>query len=134
MKKLSALIATGTVYLSLVNIASAATPIDPCPDSGGVNFNLLCNLEVGGDLLSTLITIAFIAASIICLGFLIFGGIKWILSGGDKGGVEGARNMIVAALVGLVITFLAYLLISFVFTLFGLGSISNLELPTLPTL
>lgn len=97
--------------------------VDPCPKSGGGNFDLLCKIQLEGQggLLQTLITIAFIVATLIALAFLIFGGIKWIMSGGDKAGVEGARNMIVAALVGLVIVFLSYLLLNIVFSFFGLS-------------
>ncbi len=135
MKKVSALIFSGATYLSLATHAFAETPINPCPEANpdGANFNILCTLAPGGSLISFLVTVAFIAASLIALGFLIFGGIKWIMSGGDKSGVEAARNMIVAALVGLVITFLAYLIINVVFTFFNLGSITGLVLPTIPT-
>lgn len=137
MKKLSALLTAGSSYLILVGPAFAGESIDPCPqegNAGGVGFFRLCALAPGGELISTLVTLAFIVATLIALAFLIFGGIKWITSGGDKAGVESARNMIVAALIGLVITFLSFLIINFLFTFFGLGSISDLTLPTIPTI
>ena len=136
MKKLSALIFSAFTYLSLATHASAQIKIDPCPDDGitnpdGGSFNTLCHLKLGGDLFGTLITTAFIVASLIALAFLIYGGIKWIMSGGDKGGVETARNIIVAALVGLVITFLAYLFINIIFGFFNLGSFGEFTIPSL---
>ena len=62
---------------------------------------------------------------LIALAFLIYGGVKWITSGGDKAGVEAARNMIVAAIVGLVIAFLVYFILQIIFSLFGLDFASG---------
>lgn len=135
MKKVSALLISGASYLGLAKVALAAEEdplvINPCPAAGtGGQFQDLCNVVFGGGLFQAVITTAFIVASLIALAFLIYGGIKWITSGGDKGGVEAARNIIVAALVGLVITFLAYFLINLVFNFFGL----NFGTFTLPSL
>jgi hypothetical protein len=65
----------------------------------------------------------------LALFFLIWGGIRWITSGGDKGKVEEARKHIVAAIIGLVVAFLAYFIIQIILTIFGLGSISTLQIP-----
>jgi hypothetical protein len=122
MKKLSVLAIFGLSFFVLAQGAFAqGTTINPCPLGGGGNFDILCNATLEGGFIRALITIAFIVATLIALAFLIWGGIKWITSGGDKGGVEAARNTIVAALVGLVIVFLAYLLLSIVFSLFNLN-------------
>jgi len=139
MKKVSALIFSGATYLSLATHALGAgtgeIEVDPCPltnaDTTSGSFNLLCQVRLGQNLFQTLITTAFIVASLIALAFLIYGGVKWILSGGDKAGVETARNIIVAALVGLVITFLAYLFINIVFQFFGLGDFGTFTIPSL---
>lgn len=132
MKKITALSLSTAAYLSLAfpALAQGALPneINPCP--AGTQFNSLCGLNFSGGLVGSIITVAFIVAALIALGFLIFGGIKWITSGGDKAGVEGARNTIVAALVGLVIVFLAYFLIQLIFTFFGL-SFGNLTIPNI---
>lgn len=82
-----------------------------------------------GSIVGRVITIAFVLAVIIALAFLVYGGIKWILSGGDKTAVESARNTIVASIVGLVIVFLSYFILSVVLGFFGLN-LSNLVLPT----
>lgn len=125
MKKLSALAFSTATYLSLA-FPVLAVDIDPCASSGlkgkqnAEGFGKLCNISFTGGLVSDIITIAFILASLIALGFLIYGGIRWITSGGDKTGVETARNTIVAALVGLVIVFLAYFIIKLIFGFFGL--------------
>lgn len=106
--------------------------INPCPvDSGANGFSKLCGLNFNGNVVGNVLTIGFIIAILIALAFLIFGGIKWITSGGDKAGVEEARNMIVAALVGLVVTFLSYFIINILLQFFGLGGIGALTLPTI---
>ncbi|MGE5041628.1 MAG: hypothetical protein ACM3IJ_01860 [Candidatus Levyibacteriota bacterium] len=62
--------------------------------------------------------IAFIINAIIVLGiilsliFLLYGGVRWIMSGGDKAKVDSARGTIVAAIVGLIIVVLAYVIIN----------------------
>ena len=131
MKKLSALVFSAAAFFSLALPAFAVTKVDPCPQGGGVGFNVLCGLTLDGGIIGTLITIAFILAVIIALAFLIFGGIKWIISGGDKTKVEEARGTIVAALVGLVLVFLAFFVINFLLNFFNLGEVSQLEIPAI---
>ena len=134
MKKLSVLIFSLTAFLTVASKALATTTIQLCPDSTtGGGFERLCNITFGGDLFQTLITLAFIVASLVALAFLVYGGIRWITSGGDKAGVESARNIIVAALVGLVITFLAYMIINIIFGIFGLNFGNSFNLPSLTT-
>jgi hypothetical protein len=67
-----------------------------------------------GSLIASLIYFVFVVAVILALGFLVWGGIKWLTSGGDKDSVAGARNTIIAAIIGLVIIFLAYAILNFV--------------------
>jgi len=127
---LTAFILTSSVFFVAAPIADAAIGGSICPtDTDGkgggndvMNFNALCTIydNASGNLISNAINIILIVTVIIALAFLIFGGIKWITSGGDKAGVEAARNMIVAALVGLVIAFLAYFILQIVFNLFGI--------------
>ena len=64
-----------------------------------------------------LITLLFLVGIVIAVVFLIYGGIKWILSGGDSKQVEGARNHIVAAIVGLIVVVGAFFILNFVFQL-----------------
>lgn len=52
---------------------------------------------------SNIITVAMTLAVILVFGFLIWGAIEWITSGGDKGKVEGARNKISNAVMGLIV-------------------------------
>jgi len=135
LQKVSTASLAAATYLTLAAPAFAQ-PVDPCPQgtgSGG-NFNKLCSSFTAdrfGAIIGTVITIILIVAVIIALFFLIWGGIKWIISGGDKTKVEAARGTIIAAIIGLVITFLTYFVINLVLGFFNLGTINALELPRL---
>lgn len=65
------------------------------------------NLQVTdlGKIIGGLIGVILIVAGLIAFLYLIQGGVAWITSGGDKAGVEAARNKIMAAVIGLVIVF-----------------------------
>lgn len=83
-------------------------------------FTSLENLSPGG-LVSTLIKLALVVAAVVFFFMLVLGGIKWILSGGDKGKTEEARNQITAALVGLVIVFAAWAIAKLIEQIFGVS-------------
>lgn len=131
MKKITAAISTAAAYLTLAVPAFADAPINvnPCPDSTS-QFSTLCTLKANsiGTILSSAVTIILIGAAVIALFFLIFGGIRWITSGGDKAKVESARGTIIAAIIGLIIALLAFFIITIVLGFFNI-SLSNLQLP-----
>lgn len=91
---------------------------------GDFKIDPVAGMPTGGtDTLSSIIqfitTLLFVIATLLALGFLIYGGIKWITSGGDKAGVESARKTITYAIVGLVIAFLAFFIINMIGSFFG---------------
>lgn len=94
---------------------------------GGDLGSKLQNLTAGG-IISTALRLILVIAAIVFFFILVIGGIKWIMSGGDKAQTEGARNQITAALVGLVIVFSAWAIASLIGTFFGI-SIFDLKLP-----
>jgi len=78
---------------------------------------------------SAIVKLSLIIAALIAFGFLIVGGIKWIMSGGDKDATAKAQSTITAALVGLVIVFAAWAIIKLIETFFGI-QILTLTIPT----
>ena len=110
--------------LSAAPFAFADTTVDPCASS---DFSVLCNASLAGAF-GGIITAVFVIAILLALGWLIYGGIRWILSQGDKGKVDSARSHIIAALIGLIIVFLSYFLINIVTQLFSPGY--SIKLPT----
>jgi len=82
-----------------------------------------------GDLLSAGIQIALIIAAILTFAFLIWGGIEWIASGGDKAKYEAARGRITAALVGLAIVAAAWALMKLIGYFFGID-VFDFQIPS----
>ncbi|MBP7875373.1 hypothetical protein KA012_00060 [Candidatus Woesebacteria bacterium] len=69
------------------------------------------------NLMNIVLTIGVVAV----LLYLIWGGLEWITSGGDKGKTEGARNKITAAIVGLIILVSAWAIMTFVQSLLNIS-------------
>lgn len=100
-------------------------PITPPPGSIG-------NVPVE-NIPQFIITLLFVIGIVIAVAFLIFGGIRWVLSGGDKTKVEAARGHIVASIIGLVIIAASFLIFSLVFQILGVRNplTGGLCIPTL---
>jgi hypothetical protein len=93
-------------------------PIDPV---GGMPNGGVSAVSTISTLTQAIITDLFIITTLLALFFLIFGGIQWIISGGDKTKVEAARKKITFAIIGLVLAFSAFLIINTVGALFGVN-------------
>jgi len=115
--------------LSLALPVYAQSSVNTCPTD--TSFAALCNIKASdfGPMVGKVVTVLLIIAAVVSLFFLIWGGIRWVTSSGDKTKVEAARNTIISALVGLIIAFLAYFIFSVVLNFFGLSP-QNLTLPS----
>jgi len=75
------------------------------------------------------INLVLVGAGLVAFFFFLYGGLQWILAGGDKEGTEKARKRITAALIGLVIVFSVYAFVALVSGFLGVNllnfSISN---------
>ena len=81
-----------------------------CTEAGG------STASAGGlfALASNVVNIFSIIVGIIAVLMIIFGGFKYITSGGDSGNVSGAKNTLIYAIVGLIIVALAQFIVQFV--------------------
>lgn len=100
---------------------------------GGTPIQAPAGIPTGGiaenhALLSNTITFFIVIAVIMTLAFLIWGGVLWITSGGDKAKLQAARNRIIAAIIGLVLVFLSFAIVNIVGYMFGVNLLS-LDLP-----
>ena len=84
-----------------------------------------------GNLISTVIGGIIFAALLASIIFFLMGGFMWITAGGDKQRLETARDRIVNAIIGLIVTGSAWAITGFVANLFGFGDFPTLSLPTL---
>ena len=117
----------GALPLAALALPSAALAQNLVPNSiGGIN-NIISVIR---NAIRFVLLVAFVLAFI----FLIIGGIRWITAGGDEKAVAGARGMITAALIGLVVVLVSYALIVLVERFFGVTIISgDVTLNTIPT-
>lgn len=129
MKKI---IASLSIFVASLVIASPAFALAlPCPTNTGSradvrNFSTLCTkVSKPNEVISSIITAILVVVVLIALVFLIWGGLKWVMSGGDKSKVETARNTIIGAIIGLIIAFLAFFIINFVGSIFGITLIGG---------
>ena len=117
MKKLTKWAATIAMTLS------AATPVFAqkigIPQPEGMN-----NTNVG-TLISGAVGVALLIAGILVFAMLVWGGVQWIMSGGDKAKTEEARNRITAALVGLAVVASAWAIMKLIEYFFGINVLSE---------
>ena len=126
-KKLLASTIAALSFLSLAPLAFAQ--IVTCPLAP---FTVLCFHK--GDLagiIGAAVTFIFFVAVIVALFYLLFGAVRWVFSGGDKAAIESARGTIVAAIVGLIILFLTFLLINVLLGFFNVN-VGDFNITPLP--
>lgn len=114
---------------SLFSVSAQGTQV--CP----TGFENLCKINFQGNqnnVIGNVIQILIIIAIVVSVIFLIIGGIRWIMSGGDKAKVEQARSTIIAAIVGLVVSILAYAIVALIVSMLtGNFDIKNIKIPRL---
>ncbi len=84
-----------------------------------------------GQIVSFVVAFIIVVAFLAALLFVVIGALQWITSGGDKQRVADARNHIIAAIIGLIVIALSFVIINIIITALGLGSLTNLQIPTL---
>lgn len=80
----------------------------------------------GFNYIGFIVNIVYVIAIVLALAYILFGGVKWILSEGDHKKMADARQTLVYAAVGLTVIFISILLVNLLGAFFG---ISFLGLP-----
>lgn len=83
-----------------------------------------------GKIISGILGFLLTLAGILSFLYLLTGGIQWITSSGDKAGVDAARQKILNAIIGLVITFSTWALMKLIFSFLGID-FPTFKLPSL---
>ncbi|NCN07917.1 hypothetical protein GW933_04535 [Candidatus Falkowbacteria bacterium] len=82
------------------------------------------NLE---DAVKNVVNGALGVSGVLALVAFIFGGITWMISGGDSSKIQKGKNMMIWAVLGILIIFSSYVILSYIFeALVGGGSGSNI--------
>jgi len=79
-----------------------------------------------GSLINQILKFVMVISALLVFMYLIWGGIEWITSGGDKGKTESARNKITSAVIGLIVVASAFAILQLALTFLGLGDINEL--------
>jgi hypothetical protein len=69
-----------------------------------------------------IINLMLFIVGILAIIMLIFGGIRYAVSGGDKNRVDNAKNTILYAIVGLIVAILGYAVVNWVVSVVGSGA------------
>jgi hypothetical protein len=72
-------------------------------------------------LIPALISFGLVIGVLFFVFYLIYGGIQWISSGGDKGQMEQARSKIFNALIGIIVLLSFFAILNIVECFFGIG-------------
>ncbi len=123
MKKLQQLaLSAGTAVTSLALTASSVmaagikdTNIDP-----GKGF-----ATSFGGLVNGIVSFIMVIAAVLVFLYLIWGGIEWITSGGDKGKTEAARNKITSAVIGLIVIAASYAILTLALNFLGFSNLNE---------
>ncbi|MFA6106187.1 MAG: pilin [Patescibacteria group bacterium] len=120
MKKYKHLVFLFSVFCFLfsVNICSAAIIdglICATDTTGASNCSLNDFVRIG----TNVVQLIFGLAGSLALLFFIYGGIMWVISGGNPDRVKKGLDAIKNAVIGLIIIFASYMIINFVMTSLG---------------
>jgi hypothetical protein len=129
LSKIITISATAGVFFMLLLTPTFAADCDPttagsdpiqsganCAQASGTTDNLF-----GDDgLFKKVSNILIFLVGAVSVIMLIIGGFRYVVSGGDSAGVEGAKNTILYAIVGIVVAFLSYAAVNFI-----IGGISS---------
>jgi len=113
----------GLLTPAVSGIASADISSNVCTGSVAASGSSNGNCTTRGDATSGLTQLAqtitkwfTIIVGAISIIMIIYGGFRYITSGGDSGKVGNAKNTLIYAIVGLIIVVLAQLIVNFVIT------------------
>jgi hypothetical protein len=76
-------------------------------------------IDVGHNLLQAGVTIALLIAVSLAIIFIIYSGIQWAISGGDKQKLQQARSRLIFAIIGLLVVVAAFFIVRVVLTIIG---------------
>lgn len=114
MKKVITAGIAATMLLCFPMAAFAGTDVINVPQPEQVKITDI------GKLIGNIVSLAMIVAALITFVFLIWGGIEWIMSCGEKSQTEAARTRITNAFIGLFVVFAAWAIIKVIETFFGI--------------
>ena len=102
-------------------LLSQASVVLAEPTSIDINPGTTASFELPA-LITAAVQAVIVIAGLLTFAFLVWGGIEWLTSGGDKEKYEAARGRITAAVIGLVIVVAAWAILQVITNFLGLTS------------
>src|SRR3989338_9322949 len=125
MKKILLTIIFGLIILAPVSVLAAPTGIGSALGNlGKVNENTGLSSDISVSL-GTVINTALSLVGTIFLGLMIYAGILWMTAQGNDDKVQKAKDIIIAAIIGLAVTMSAYAITYFVTNRLTGGALSS---------
>ena len=117
----SVIVAITLLLLLLAPIAGATTFDQGMQDGANAAQGTEQVTELFGDggIFQTITNVLLFLVGAISVIMIIIGGLRYVLSGGESSAVHSSKNTILYAIVGLIISILAYAIIAFVISSFA---------------
>ncbi|MFZ5845724.1 MAG: hypothetical protein ACOY0S_04700 [Patescibacteria group bacterium] len=106
-------------------LAQLTNPVLPPSLGGGTSPSTELGGQAIGKLISNIVGLIFIFSFLLAFLYLLTGSVAWITSGGDKAGMETARNKVTHAIVGLIIVGAAWAIMVLVQNFLGVTIIGG---------
>lgn len=102
-----------TFVISPLSLAAGAEELKPCTNADSTLCQSTETSLIGG-ILTSVINLLLVVAGVIAVIMVIVGGIRYITSDGDSGKANQAKNTILYAVIGVVVTVMSYSIVNFV--------------------
>ena len=84
---------------------------DPLIKADEIGFNGPKNAD---NLLSNILGAVYFWMAVVAVGFIIYGGYMYMISGGDPGKVKKAKDVLLYAVIGIVVVMVAFVITRFI--------------------
>lgn len=122
------ILGASVVLLTMSNLAIPASAVNYSVQGGAEaarGTDQPSQLFGSGGIFQQVTNILLFLIGVLSVIMLIIGGLRYVVSGGNKDAVNSAKNTILYAIVGLIVALLAYAAVDFVVNVFTGGSFGN---------
>ena len=124
MKKIWSVFSTITTSVT-VALLYASTTLAQSGVQGGMEAargdNLPTDIFADGGLFTTIVNTMLFIVGAVAVVMIIFGGFRYIISGGKADSITAAKNTIMYAVIGIIVALLSYAILDFVVGTFANG-------------
>mgnify|MGYP000886669275 FL=1 len=105
--------------------AMAATSVQEGADAAHVE-GMPTELIGNNGVFTRITNTALLIIGLVSVVMLLYGGLRYIISGGDNKKVTDAKNTVLYAIIGLIIAILAYAIVNFVLNAIGVPTVDQI--------